>query len=196
MGLMNIFSKKKEEPKVETQEVENYYTPVVEPVGELPVGGEHISKFIPDNISEQNNNLDNTLIFEDEVKPTQILTTEQKELADNGLYLTPTYLSEQTQNINPVVNSFLPQDDYSDSLDDELPYDDDEDVFNSNVDGSYSSVSSQNYEDDRVNEHKFFSSSVDDIDNYKKQISQSEREKQKIYGDANIFFSGRIDDRK
>ena len=206
MGLMNMFSKKKDNNKVEQQVVEDYYTPVVEPVGELPVSnGEHISKFMDNPIDINNtSNVQNSIIFDDE-KPSQILTTEQKELADNGFYLTmPSY---QEPAVNPTASLFANAntnneiyqsnpDSYS-ALDDELPYnDEDEDVFNNSIDGSYSSVSGQSYDDDRVNEHKFFSTSVDEIDNYKNQLNQDGRDKTKIIGDSSIFSIGRIDDNK
>ena len=195
MGFMNMFSKKKED-KTEPQNIEEYFTPVVEPVGELPVSSaDHVSKFMETPI-DINNNSSNEIIFDDE-KPLQILTTEQKELADNGFYLSPNYINQQPD-VNPATSMFVTQDSYEDSLDDELPYpDEDENVFNSNVDGSYSSVSSQPYEEERVNEHKFFSSTVDDIDSFKKQLGGNNQEKKKIIGDRNILYNcQKIDDRK
>lgn len=204
MGLMNMFSKKKDNNKVEQQVVEDYYTPVVEPVGELPVSnGEHISKFMDNPIDINNTStVQNSIIFEDE-KPSQILTTEQKELADNGFYLTMPSYPEPTVNpttsLNPIDGLYqdTSNDDSYSALDDELPYnDDEEDVFNNSIDGSYGSAASQTYDDNKVNEHKFFSTSVDEIDNYKNQLGQNGKDKTKIIGDSSIFNIGRIDDNR
>ena len=203
MGLMNIFSKKNDKKSSETpeQNIEDYYTPVVEPVGELPVGelpvGDSSGKFVSEPLESINTSVPE-IKFEDD-KPLQILTSEQKELVDNGYYLTPSYLNETNQ-VNPTTNllqSVQPTNDYDNDsyVDDELPYNnDEEDVFNSNVDGTYSSVGNNTYEDDRVNEHKFFSTSVDDIDNYKQGLGQNNQEKTKILGSASIFNINRIDD--
>ena len=198
MGLINIFSKKKDVKKQPEQIVEDYYTPVEEPVGELPVGtsdGQHMSKFFSEEGS--NNNADG-LIFDDDIKPSIDYSIETKQLIDNNYYLsTP---SNTTPEVNPTASLFMNNDSNNDGgnelntyYDEEIPVHDDEPIV-SNVDGSYSNMSSETYEDNRVNEHKFFSTSLDEINDNDELNQDKTKVIKPITASSNIWSIGKIDD--
>ena len=200
MGFINIFSKKKEANNQPEQVVEDYYTPVEEPVGELPVGtsSDHLSKFIPENAN--NNLLNDGFIFDDEVKPTNTYSIETKELIDNNYYLsTP---SQITPEVNPTASLFMNNDtnnsDNNDNgsnygyFDEELPSKEDDQII-SNIDGTYSSVTNPTYEENRTGEPKFFSVSLDEINNTKDMFKQNNITTPNIYGNQNIFNPQKID---
>ena len=201
MGIMSIFSKKKDVNNVEEQQVADYYTPVEEPVGELPVGTaqenlERENKYMFQPIDQNLNNNSLDIKFDDD-KPSNVLTSEQSEFVNNGYYLTQ---NNPTIQVNPTASLFQTQQDstdntdggYSTYYDEELPTNDDNII--SNVDGSYSSVSNQSYEEQRVNEHKFFSTSVEEIDAYKNQLSDVSTDRKPVTASQNIWSIGRIDE--
>ena len=196
---MNLFGKmfgKDKQPK-DIQPVEQeqqLLDEVVEPVGELPVGTaqqnmERENKYMFQPIEQSNNSFEGLKFDEDDYKPTNILTADQKQYVDNGYYLA-------SNNINPTVNLFQPQQEQSDATDGGFinQYETKEDGIISNIDGSYSSVSSQSYEEERTNEHKYFATSVEDIDNYKDRWKQDNNDKPPITGSQNIFSLPLIDE--
>lgn len=198
MGIMSIFSKKKNDTVEEPQQVFDYNIPVEEPVGELPVGTaqenmERENKYMYQPIEQNNNSFDGLKFDEEDYKPTNVLTADQKQYVDSGYYLT-------TPSVNPTVNIFQPQQEQSDATDGGITnnYDievptKDEGII-SNIDGSYSSVSSQPYEEERTNEHKFFATSVEEIDNYKDRWKQDNSDKTPVTASQNIFSLPRIDE--
>ena len=187
MGIFSRFSKKDNKEEKSVQEVADYYTPVVEPVGELPVSnlGE-TNKFI----EEPEMHLAKSEILFDDTNPNMIYTAEQKEYIDNGYYLSPSYQTALEFGY-AKTNSDLHDTSINDSFEkigEEIIADFDEELPENESD--FNQVNQPNEENA---EHKFFASSIDDIDNYKSDLVQTEKEKTKILGDASIFGISRID---
>lgn len=205
MGLFNIFSKKDQKKEIVEQPqqiTEEYNIPVIEPVGELPVSNkknednvletptdfgqqqfDSTSKFVatPINFDQSQNKI----IFDD-TKPASIYTDEQQGYISNNYFLSPSY--KTTDEFSYVSNN----NDKDDSESDDFSYVDDE--LPSANDDNFNNALPNLGDDNSENEHKFFTSSVDEIDSYKNSLDSEKKEKTKILGDASIFGIARIDD--
>lgn len=198
MGLFDIFSKKDEKEKKVEQVNDDIFTPVVEPVGDLPVSNiknenndlstpadfsqlqfDNTNKFVEEPINF--NNTQSEIIFDDS-KPASIYTSEQQEYISNNYFLSPSY--KTSDEFSFITNNDSSNDEDFSYVDDELP------ETNNDFNNSPNNLDNDNQE----NEHKFFSSSVDEIDNYKNQLGEDNKDKTKILGDASIFGIARIDD--